>query len=104
MAVQIINDENYTEAVKEGLVLVDFWAEWCGPCKMLSPIIDELSNEMDSVRFAKINIDDNQETPQKLGITAIPTLILYKNGEIIDRVSRLMPKPQLSSFLQKHIG
>ena len=102
--VQIINDENFSEAVKEGLVLVDFWAEWCGPCKMLSPIIEELSNEMKSVTFAKLSIDENQEMPQKLGISAIPSLILYKDGELVDRVNGLLPKAQLNSFLQKHIN
>ena len=102
--VQTINDENFDEAIKEGLVLVDFWAEWCGPCKMLSPIIEELSNEIKAVSFAKFNIDENQEVPQKLSITAIPSLILYKDGELVDRVNGLLPKPQLNSFLQKHIA
>ncbi len=103
MAVQTISDDNYDDVTKTGLVLVDFWAEWCGPCKVLSPIIDELSSEVSEVSFAKMNVDDNQLIPQKLGITAIPTLILYKGGSIVDRVARLMPKPQLLSFLQKHI-
>ena len=102
--VQTINDENFDEATKEGLVLVDFWAEWCGPCKMLSPIIEELSNELKAVSFAKLNIDENQEMPQKLGITAIPSLILYKDGQLVDRVNGLLPKAQLNSFLQKHIN
>ena len=102
--VQTINDENFSEATKKGLVLVDFWADWCGPCKMLSPILEELSNELKSVTFAKIDTSENQERAQELGITAIPALVLYKDGELVDRINGLRPKAQLTSFLQKHMN
>ena len=102
MAVEQITDQNYNEITSKGLVLVDFWAEWCGPCKMLAPVLDELSNEVEGVRFVKINTDENQETAQKLGITGIPTLILYKDGEAIERMHNT-PKAQLNSILQKHL-
>ncbi len=104
MAVKSITDTNFTEETEKGLVLVDFWAEWCGPCRMVAPIIEELSGEMPQVTFAKLNIDENQETAQKLGITSIPTLLIYKDGEMVDRVVGLMPKLQLAKFLQKHIN
>ena len=102
MAIENISDQNYEEIIKTGLVLVDFWAEWCAPCKMLSPILDELSNEINGVRFVKINTDENQDMAQKLGITGIPTLLLYKEGEIIERMHNI-PKAQLNSILQKHL-
>ncbi len=104
MAVKVVSDENFQETVQEGLVLVDFWAEWCGPCKMIAPLVEELSSEMQEVIFAKMNIDDNHETPQKFGITAIPTLLLYKDGEVIDSLRGLVPKPQLAAFVQKHLN
>ena len=104
MAVHNITDETYSKETSKGLVLVDFWAEWCGPCKMLAPIIDELSNELNNVKFTKLNIDENQDIASELNITAIPTLVLYKDGVVVDRVTSMMPKAQLNSFIQKHIN
>ncbi len=103
MAVHKITDSTYVQEISKGLVLVDFWAEWCGPCKMLAPIMEELSNEMNEVKFTKINIDENQEMATQLNITAIPTMVLYKDGVIVDRVTSMMPKAQLNNFIQKHI-
>ncbi|HNJ03954.1 MAG TPA: thioredoxin, partial [Leptospiraceae bacterium] len=81
----------------------DFWAEWCGPCRMVAPIVEELSSEMPQVKFAKVNVDENQRIAQTLGITAIPTLVLYKDGQPVDRVVGLLPKPQLKNFINKHV-
>ena len=104
MAVHAITDDNFEASVQKGVVLVDFWADWCGPCKMAAPILEELSNEMTEVRFTKMNVDENQQAPQTLGITALPTFVVYKDGEVVDRVTGLLPKPQLSSLVQKHLN
>jgi thioredoxin 1 len=103
MAVSVFKDDSFSQDTKDGLVLVDFWAEWCGPCRMVAPIVEELSNEMPGVKFAKVNVDENQRIAQTLGITAIPTLVLYKDGQPVDRVVGLMPKPQLKNFISKHL-
>ncbi len=104
MAVKNINDADFRKHTQQGLVLVDFWAEWCGPCKMLSPIIEELAGEREDISFAKLNIDDNQNTAQEAGVTAIPTLILYKEGKAVDRITGVVPKAKLQSFLDKHLN
>ncbi|HMU85098.1 MAG TPA: thioredoxin [Leptospiraceae bacterium] len=103
MAVVALKDDSFSQDTKEGLVLVDFWAEWCGPCRMVAPIVEELSSEMPQVKFAKVNVDENQRIAQTLGITAIPTLVLYKDGQPVDRVVGLLPKPQLKNFINKHV-
>ena len=83
MAKQIKDDEFESEVINSNLpVLVDFWAEWCGPCRMLTPILEQLSEEMkDKVKIVKMNIDDNPETPSKFGVRGIPTMILFKDGK-----------------------
>lgn len=81
-------------------VLVDFWAEWCGPCKMLSPVLDELAEELgDKVKIAKVNVDDNRDLAMQFGVKSIPMLLFFKNGEIKDKVVGLMPKDSLSQKL-----
>ncbi|MEQ9363387.1 MAG: thioredoxin [Leptospirales bacterium] len=102
MAVKTFTDASYDQDTSDGVVLVDFWAEWCGPCRMVAPIVEELSGELPDVTFAKLNVDENQQVAQKLGITSIPTLLLYKDGEVVDRVVGLQPKPKLKSFIEKH--
>ena len=82
-------------------VLLDFWAEWCGPCKMIAPILDEIASEyQDRVKIAKLNIDENPQTPHKFGIRGIPTLILFKNGEVAKQVVGALPKARLQQELE----
>jgi thioredoxin 1 len=85
-------------------VLVDYWAEWCGPCKMIAPILDEIANEYgDKVKICKLDIDANQETPPKYGIRGIPTLMLFKNGEVEATKVGALSKSQLAAFLDSNI-
>ena len=85
-------------------VLVDYWAEWCGPCKMIAPILEEVASEYgEKIKVCKINIDENQETPPRYGIRGIPTLILFKNGEVEATKVGALSKTQLQSFLDDNI-
>ena len=85
-------------------VLVDYWAEWCGPCKMIAPILEEVASEYgEKIKVCKLNIDENQETPPRYGIRGIPTLILFKNGEVEATKVGALSKTQLQSFLDDNI-
>ncbi|ANH33479.1 thioredoxin TrxA [Ralstonia pseudosolanacearum] len=85
-------------------VLVDFWAEWCGPCKMIAPILDEVSKDYgDKVQIAKLNVDENAGVPAKFGIRGIPTLILFKNGAVAAQKVGALSKSQLTAFLDSHL-
>ncbi len=100
------NDEKFAEEVLQSdkPVLLDFWAEWCGPCKMIAPLLDEIADGYaDRMTVAKINIDENPNTPNKFGIRSIPTLMLFKDGEVQAQKLGAMSKSQLTEFLETHL-
>lgn len=92
---QIVTDQNFADLVlkSEIPVMVDFFAEWCGPCKMIAPVVDELSSEYEGkVLIVKVNVDESMETAQTYGIMSIPTIVFFKNGQEVDRVTGALPK------------
>jgi thioredoxin 1 len=102
MAVSKVSDANFeTEVLKaNGPVVVDFWAEWCGPCKMIAPALEEISGTVgEKVKIVKLNVDENPETAQKYGIMSIPTLLMFKNGEIAKRQVGAQPKQSLEQWI-----
>ena len=101
-----VNDDNFQKEVleSEGLVLVDFWAPWCMPCRMLAPTIEEIAEEMDGkVKVCKMNVDESVQYPQQYGIMSIPTVLLFKNGEIVESMIGLQPKEEILKTIQKHL-
>lgn len=103
MAIVDVTDKNFSEETAEGLVLADFWAPWCGPCKMIAPVLEELDGEMgDKVKIVKLDVDDNQETAGQYGVMSIPTLLLMKDGDVVDQVVGFQPKEALEELINKH--
>lgn len=104
--IHYVTDETFDAEVLQSQqpVLVDYWAEWCGPCKMIAPILDEIATEYAGrLKIAKLNIDDNQTTPASYGVRGIPTLMLFKNGAIEATKVGALSKSQLSSFIDSHL-
>lgn len=103
MALYEVNDAEFKKEIGSGLTLVDFWAPWCGPCKMIAPILEELAPEVEGkANIAKLNVDDNQATASEYEVMSIPTLILFKDGEPVDKVVGFQPKEQLAALIEKH--
>ncbi|RBW71533.1 thioredoxin [Bacillus taeanensis] len=103
MAITNVTDQNFGSETSEGLVLADFWAPWCGPCKMIAPVLEELDAEMgDKVKIVKLDVDENQETASKYGVMSIPTLFVMKDGEVVEQIVGFQPKEALAQAIQKH--
>jgi len=97
-----LNESNFDENIKKNVILVDFFAEWCGPCRMLAPLIEEVAKEMENkVLFGKVDIDKEINLASKYQVTSIPTLILFKEGQEIDRIVGLKDANALKNFIQK---
>ncbi|RZO35887.1 MAG: thioredoxin TrxA [Rhodospirillaceae bacterium] len=106
MASKPVSDDSFETDVlgADGPVLVDFWAEWCGPCKQIGPSLEEISDEMgDAITVAKVNIDDNPMTPSKYGVRGIPTLMLFKDGEVAATKVGALPKGKLVEWIQSSV-
>ncbi|MBD1381150.1 thioredoxin [Metabacillus arenae] len=103
MAITNVSDQSFSTETSEGVVLADFWAPWCGPCKMIAPVLEELDQEMgDKVKIVKLDVDENQETAGKYGVMSIPTLLVFKDGEVVDKAVGFQPKEALAELLTKH--
>ena len=102
---QVITDTTFNEETDKGLVLIDFWATWCGPCRMQAPILDQLEGEYDESEFrvVKMDVDENPETPSAFGIMSIPTLLLKKDGEVVEKLIGVHSKDQLKEVVDKHL-
>ncbi len=106
MAGKTISNDNFAKEVEQAAepVLVDFWAEWCGPCKVVEPIVDELAKELKGkLTVGKVDVDEQQQLAQRFNVMSIPTLILFKDGEPVETVIGVMPKPELEAKIKPHL-
>ena len=100
---QILNNDNFNSSIENGVCVVDFFATWCGPCKMLAPVFEELSEELTDVNFVKVDIDQSMDLAQKFRIVSVPTMKIFKNGEEVDTLMGFMPKDVLKSKVEAHL-
>jgi len=98
---KIINTEEFNELIKSGTVLVDFYADWCGPCKMLGPVLEEVSGEYPDIEFVKVNVDDNMDLAESYGIMSIPAVYLFKDGAVIAKMSGYRDKGGVKAFIEE---
>ena len=105
MAIVEVSDQSFKSEVEgSGTVLVDFWAPWCGPCKMIAPVLEDLDKEIgDNLKIAKLNVDDNPESASRFGVMSIPTLIVFKDGAPVDKIVGFQPKDALKNVISRHM-
>jgi thioredoxin 1 len=105
MAIVTVSDQDFKNEVEgQGTVLVDFWAPWCGPCKMIAPVLEELDQEIgEKLTIAKLNVDDNPESASRFGVMSIPTLIVFKDGQPVDKVVGFQSKDALKNVVSRHM-
>jgi len=105
MAIVNVTDKDFSQVVEQsGSVLVDFWAPWCGPCKMIAPVLEEIDSEIgDKLKITKLNVDENPETASRFGVMSIPTLLVFKDGQVVDKIVGFQPKDALVGTLNKHL-
>ena len=97
---QIVNEQEFDEIIKNGFTLVDFFADWCGPCKMLSPILEELSEEYTNIKFIKVNVDDNMDLAGRYGIMSIPTIFIFKDGQLLVSTQGYRDKDGMKLYIE----
>ena len=98
-----VNQDDFLDAVKDGVTVVDFWATWCGPCKMLTPILEELDNEMEGVNFIKVDADENVDLAARLGVSSIPSVFIFKDGQAIANQIGAKPKVLMKKFIEDNL-
>ncbi|HHU6750711.1 TPA: thioredoxin [Staphylococcus pseudintermedius] len=104
MAIIEVKDSNFDEQIQSGVKLVDFWASWCGPCKMIAPVLEDLASDYEGkADILKLDVDQNQATAAKFEVMSIPTLIVFKDGQPVDKVVGFQPKENLAQVLDKHV-
>lgn len=102
--IKIMTDSNFDETTKSGVVLVDFWAPWCGPCRVLAPSVDALATEFDGrAVVGKMDVDENPNVPGRYAIRGIPTLLLFKDGQVAETIVGLRPKEEIAKMIERHL-
>ena len=99
-----LTDASFTSAIAQGRAVVDFWAEWCGPCRMIAPVIEELASERTDIRFGKLNVDQNQRTAASFGVQSIPLLVFFRDGKEQGRLVGAVPRPQIEAAIARYLG
>ena len=102
MSVKVINSEDFANAVKDGVSVVDFNATWCGPCKMLGPVLEKLSDEITDVKFYAMDVDENPDSAEKFGIMSIPSVAVFRDGVKVDQNVGFIPEASMRSFIEKN--
>lgn len=95
------NQDNFDDVISSDIVLVDFFATWCGPCKMLSPILEEMASERSLIKIVKVDIDEAMDLARRYGIMSVPTMLLFKDGKLLDQVTGFMPKTELVNWINE---